>query len=100
MVHRVAPSNQPSQLYDVIIYLLPHKDAILNNISKVEYYLGPHWGNRIFTSVDRANGFPISTSAYGPVVCTAELHFTDGEKCIVWRYIDFEMGSLGTAPIQ
>jgi hypothetical protein len=54
---------------------------------------------RIFTSIDRANNFAISTSAYGPFVCTAEIHFADGTKIMAWRYIDFELGAIGKKPI-
>ena len=95
LVHRIAPSSKQGQLYDILIYLIPHKDATLACVQKVEYYFGPHWGDRIFTSTNRARGFAISTSAYGPFVCTAEIYFTDGQKTIIWRYIDFEMGQIG-----
>lgn len=95
LVHRIAPSSKPGQLYDILIYLIPHKEATLACVQKVDYYFGPHWGDRIFTSTNRATGFAISTSAFGPFVCTAELHFTDGQTTIIWRYIDFEMGKVG-----
>jgi hypothetical protein len=94
LVHKIAPSSEPGQLYDILMYLVPHKEASLTGIKKVDYYFGESWG-KIFTSIDRANGFPISTSAYGPFVCTAEIHFSDGDIQMVWRYIDFEMGSIG-----
>jgi len=73
LVHRIAPSKHPKMLYDIQLYLLPHKEGSLTNVSKVEYYFGKHWGNQVFTSIDRARGFPIGTSAYGPFMCTAEL---------------------------
>lgn len=95
LAHRLAPSKQPNQLYDILIYLIPHKDATLACVQKVDYYFGHHWNNRIFTSIDRASGFAISTSAFGPFVCTAEIHFTDGNTEMIWRYIDFEMGTIG-----
>lgn len=100
LVHRIAPSKQPNQLYDIKIYLLPHKDATLSNVQKVEYYFGRYWNSNIFTSIDRANGFPISTSAFGPFVCTAKVYFTDGHECMLWRYIDFEMGAVGKEPFS
>ncbi|MCS7001136.1 MAG: hypothetical protein NZ481_09725 [Candidatus Kapabacteria bacterium] len=95
LVHKLAPSEIPNQLYDILIYLIPHKNATLACVQKVEYYFGPHWDNKIFVSTDRASGFAISTSAYGPFVCTAKLHFTDGNSTMIWRYIDFEMGPIG-----
>ena len=95
LVHRLAPSKKPNQLYDILIYLIPHNDATLGCIQKVDYYFGHHWNNRIFTSIDRAKGFAISTSAFGSFLCTAEIHFTDGKTEMIWRYIDFEMGIIG-----
>jgi hypothetical protein len=97
LVHRISPSKHEGQLYDILIYLIPHKKASLIPISKVEYYFGEYWGNKIFTVNDRSRNFPIATSAYGPFVCTAELFFSDGTSCILSRYIDFEMGSAGAA---
>jgi hypothetical protein len=96
LVHRLAPSNEPGMLYDIQIYVVPHKEATLSNLSKVEYYFGQYWGNRIFTSIDRARGFPITTSAYGAFMCTAKLYFSDGNAVMINRYIDFEMGAIGT----
>ena len=83
-------------LYDIQLYVVPHKDATLVNLSKVEYYFGRHWGGQIFTSVDRARGFPITTSAYGEFMCTGKLYFSDGETVMVNRYVDFEMGAIGS----
>ena len=99
LVHRIAPSEKPGQVYDILIYLVPHpkSTATLASVDKVEYYFGKSWGRSIFMSSDRAHGFAISTSAYGPFVCTAEIFFSDGESVIVARYIDFEMGAIGPA---
>ncbi|MFX1424676.1 MAG: pYEATS domain-containing protein, partial [Promethearchaeota archaeon] len=66
----------------------------LTYVKKVEYYFGRHWGGKIFTSIDKAKGFPIATSAFGPFGCTAKVFFTDGHETILFRYIDFEMGQL------
>jgi hypothetical protein len=97
LVHKLAPSKNPKQLYDILLYLIPHKDATLAPVQKVEYYFGRYgWKNRIFTSIDRASGFKISTSAYGPFVCTAKIYFTDSKDAMIWRYVDFEAGALGS----
>lgn len=100
LVHKIAPSKKPNQLYDILIYLLPHHEyeASLKVVQKVEYYFGSSWGKRIFTSIDRANNFAVSTSAYGPFICTAEIYFSDGTTVMTWRYIDFEMGAIGKDP--
>jgi hypothetical protein len=95
LVHTISPSKEPNELYDIRIYLIPHKDATLACVQSVEYYFGKYWHDHIFVSTDRSRSFLVSTSAYGPFVCTAEIHFTDGNTTILWRYIDFEMGILG-----
>jgi hypothetical protein len=95
LVHRLAPSSLPGVLYDIEIYLVPHKDATLASVSRVEYYFGKHWGGLIFTSRDRSRSFSITTSAFGSFMCTAKLIFTDGDEVMVGRYVDFEMGAIG-----
>jgi hypothetical protein len=100
LVHRIAPSTKPGQLYDVILYLVihPRSEATLIAVHKVEYYFGKSWGRGIFTSHDRARAFAIATSAYGPFMCTAAIHFVDGDVVTVSRYVDFEMGAVGPEP--
>ncbi len=100
LVHTITPSKEPGQLYDSLIYLIPHHDyaTSLVSVQKVEYFFGKSWG-RVFTSTNRANNFAISTSSYGPFVCTAKIYFSDETSIIVWRYIDFEMGIIGNKPL-
>jgi hypothetical protein len=96
LVHRIAPSKVPGMLYDIQLYLIPHKEASLASVAKVEYYFGKHWGNAVFICTDRARNFAITTSAFGPFMCTAELFFTDEQRVITNRYVDFEMGGIGS----
>ena len=96
LVHRVAPSRHSGYLYDIQLYVIPHKNATLNNVQKVAYYFGRHWGNRVFVSDDRGRGFSVTTSAFGVFMCTAKLTFTDGEEVFLNRYVDFEMGAIGS----
>jgi hypothetical protein len=98
LVHRLYRSREEGQLYDITIYIVPHKEASLIGVSRVEYFLGSYWGNKIFPSSDRSRGFAIATAAYGPVLCTAEVFFNDGTSVVLHRYIDFEMGT--SAPAQ
>jgi pYEATS domain-containing protein involved in immunity len=97
LVHRLYRSREEGQLYDLVIYVVPHKDASLAGVSRVEYFLGWYWGNKIFPSSDRSRGFAIATAAYGPLLCTAEVFFNDGTSVMLHRYIDFEMGSSAPA---
>lgn len=99
LVHRVAPSRNPSYAYDVLIYLVPHTSGggTLVSVKDVEYYFGKGWKNTIFTITDRSRGFQIALSTRGPFFCTAELHFTDGEVVTIGRYIDGEMAGIARA---
>jgi hypothetical protein len=92
LVHRLYKSREAGQLYDLVIYIVPDKEASLAGVTRVEYFLGIYWGNKIFPSVDRSRGFAIATAAYGPLLCTAEVFFNDETSVILHRYIDFEMG--------
>jgi hypothetical protein len=92
LVHRLFRSDTDGQHYDVLIYIIPHKDASLIQVTRVEYFLGRFWYNRIFTASERSHGFALLASAYGPFLCTAEVFFTDGTSHTLSRYIDFEMG--------
>jgi hypothetical protein len=95
LVHRIAPSEDPDQLYDVVIYLVPSlKHGSLSGVVAAEYYMGKYWGRRVFRSIDRATGFLIATAAYAPFTCTARICFSDGETVFLHRFIDFEMGQL------
>jgi hypothetical protein len=96
LVHKIAPSIHPDQLYDILVYVVPHFDGTLISVQRVEYYFGRSWDSSIFTSIDRARNFAVATSAYGPFICTAEIYFTDGEVATIGRFIDFEMGAIGT----
>lgn len=95
LVHRIAPSEDPDQLYDVVIYLVPSlKYGSLSGVVAVEYYMGNYWGRQVFRSIDRATGFLIATAAYAPFTCTARVCFSDGAAVFLHRYVDFEMGQM------
>jgi hypothetical protein len=95
LVHRISASQDPEQLYDVLVYVVPSlRHGSLSGLLHVDYYFGKYWRRTIFRSIDRATGFLITTSAYAPFTCTARLHFSDGHDAFLHRYIDFEMGGL------
>lgn len=95
LVHRIAPSPDPEQLYNVVIYLVPSlRYGSLTGVNAVEYYMGKYWGRMVHRSIDRATGFVIATDAYAPFTCTARVFFSDGTSVFLHRYVDFEMGQL------
>jgi len=102
LAHRLFPSELPGQLYDILVYLVPHKDrgGSQNGITRVQYYFGAAWGAQVFEARDAGKRFGIVVSAFGSgFLCTARVFFLrdDGteEWFETWRYIDFEMGPLG-----
>jgi hypothetical protein len=93
LVHRIQRSIKEGQLYDILIYVVPHRSS-LAGVMTVEYFFGSYWHNKIYPSHDRSRGFPIVTSAYGSFLCTAKVNFNDGTHTFLSRYIDFEMGGV------
>jgi hypothetical protein len=56
--------------------------------------LGFMWNNQVF-KVDNKEGFAgINISAYGPVLCTCRVVFSDNHEVLLERYIDFEMAGV------
>lgn len=95
IVHRLQTSNDATQLYDVMIYAVPTGEGTLSSVRRIEYYFGRSWGYLVYTSSDRAKGFSITLSAWGPFLCTAKIVFTDSSHFMMYRFIDFEMGAAG-----
>jgi hypothetical protein len=94
VVHTLRPSPGRDGWYDILIYLVAHKEARLDMVSFTEFFLGKAWNNRVFRA-DNQDGFVgISISAYGPVLCTCRVVFQDNHETLLERYIDFEMAGL------
>ena len=95
IAHRLFPSAEPNQTYDIWIHAVAHKSDI-HDIERIEYYLGGAWSHNVFVSKDQGKRFGIFISAYGSgFLCLAKIHFKDGSSIDTWRYIDFEQGQLG-----
>ncbi len=63
-------------------------------IERAEFFFGPSWGNRIFTSDNDGGVIGVNTSAWGTFLATCRVIFNDGSVPVVLhRYIDFEMAS-------
>ena len=98
LAHIIKPSAIPGQRYDVYVFLVGAKDADLSQVERAQFFLGRHWGNRIFDVPNRDGAIGLSTSAYGPVLCVCRIRFQDGHEAMVSRYLDFEMGPFLSAP--
>jgi hypothetical protein len=98
LAHIIKPSAIPGQRYDVYVFLLGSKDADLSKVERAQFFLGRHWGNRIFDVPNQGGSIGLSTSAYGPVLCLCRIRFQDGHEAMVSRYLDFEMGPFLSAP--
>lgn len=96
VAHRLYPSKEAGQTYDIWIYLVPHKKN-LEDVKSASYYFGDSaWKNKLFTSDDRGKSFGIVVSAYGPMLAYVIIELKNGDKIETWSYIDFENGSLGS----
>lgn len=91
LAHIIRPSSKPEQEFDVFIYLIRHKSAGFSDVSAAEFFLGPHWGNKVFPAVEQNGFIGISTAAYGTFLCVCRVTFKDGTHVYLDRYIDFEM---------
>ena len=98
LVHKIFKSNEPGQVFDIEVYCIPHKDGSLIGVKEVRYCFGAYgWAGKTFVSVNRFNGFAVTTAAYGPTICVARIEFADGTSASTSRYLDFEMGAF--APV-
>lgn len=98
IVHRIFKSSKPRQLYDLEVYCVPHKEATLASVKSVTYCFGRHgWDGKTFRSESRSSGFAVTTAAYGPLLCVAQVEFNDGKHADISRYLDFEMGTFAIA---
>lgn len=100
LVHRYRASDAPDQKYDISVYLVEkerknRREAYdRKEIEYVRYAVGEMWLGSPFTVADPENGFELKLSAYGPFLCIAEVHFTDGSTCRLERFVDFEMANV------
>jgi hypothetical protein len=94
LVHVLTPSKVKGQKFDVFVYLKKRKTTDLSDIDHAEFFLGRHWGNKIFYIQNKGDYIGISTSAYGPFLCACRVTFKDGYELYLSRYIDFEMESV------
>jgi hypothetical protein len=99
LVHRIFRSCDPEQIFDIEVYCIPHKQGTLASVKSVSYCFGIYWKN-VYTSSNRFNGFAVTTAAYGPTICAAEIEFSDDTRIKVSRYIDFEMGPFACITSQ
>ncbi|MBI5185321.1 MAG: hypothetical protein HZA01_06295 [Nitrospinae bacterium] len=94
LTHVLTPSRSSGQKYDIYIYLIKHKTTDLSAVEFSEFFFGHMWGNKVFKEYPKRGVIGISTSAYGPFLCTCRVHLKDGTVVVLNRYIDFEMGKM------
>ena len=103
LTHRIKPSKKKGQVFDISIFLIQkasksNPPAKFQDVKFVEYYLGSMFGGgpngSKFIVKETSNGFAMTTSAYGPPLCIAKIHFKDGEVAEASRFLDFEMQAV------
>jgi hypothetical protein len=94
LVNRFYPPTVPGQDFDVVLLIHAHKGSdqpagSLDDIERVEYFLGPSWNNRVFSSTEADQHFAVRVSAYGSFVCVCRIKFRNSDSQeIQYRYID------------
>jgi len=94
LVHVIKPSNTRGQKYDIYIFLIRTKLPNLEDVNYAEFFFGRYWANNVFRVTNDGGKIGVSTSAYGPFLCTCRVTFKDGYQAYIERFIDFEMGRL------
>lgn len=94
LAHIIEPPAKPGSDYDIFIYLVRHKSEVLDDIEYAEFFLGSHWGNKVFKEEPDNVLMGITTSAPGPFLCTCRVKLKNGEEVRLSRYIDFEMARV------
>jgi hypothetical protein len=99
LTHAWRPSTNPDQEADIVIRLAQHLDTpdrenllAVGKIDSVTYELGRKFSPDPIekTKNDATEDFRLEVSAYGPMLCIAEVAFTDDKDPIrLQRYIDF-----------
>jgi len=95
LVHSWKPSALPDQVAEVTIRIIQHGRGPLtrSTVSGVQYTLGPNFTDHSRIITDPTTGFAIHEAMYGPMLCLAEVCFSDGSApLILERYVDFEGG--------
>jgi len=105
LAHTLRGSRRAGQEYDIALYLIPHRSndpryrrENLSDVVEAEFFLGERFGNKVFRVKNRGGTLGIVVSAYAPFLCTCRVRFSDGQRVILNRYIDFEMGPLIRPP--
>ncbi len=91
LAHIVEPPATPGHDYDIFIYLVRHKSEVFDDVEYAEFFLGSHWGNKVYKEQPDNVLMGITTSAAGPFLCTCRVLMKDGTEVRMNRYIDFEM---------
>jgi hypothetical protein len=92
LIHEWTPSAVDGQEADVVIRVCQHGDGPLSRgeIQVVEYSLGPKFTNHSLVCTDPADGFAISVSMWGPMLCLAKVYFRDSSPPLILdRYVNF-----------
>jgi hypothetical protein len=107
LTHAWRSSSKPRQVADIVIRLEQHLDTPeredlleAGKIESVTYELGRKFSPDPIVQNDPTDNFKLEVSAYGPMLCLAEVSFNDDKNPIrLQRYIDFptaeEMREVG-----
>jgi prokaryotic YEATS domain len=94
LVHRWRASHTRGQIADIVIEPVQHREGPLSAglVESVTYYLGPRFfGGKSVIKKDALDNFRLEVSAYGPLLCLAEVRLKGRKEPVVLeRYVDFD----------
>ncbi len=94
LIHDWRPSAIEGQAADIVIWLHQHGEGPLckRDVENVQYQFGPKFfGGEAITKSNAADKYKIEVSAYGPMLCVANVFMKgQSEPITLERYIDFE----------
>ena len=95
LLHRWRPSTTRGQVADIVIEPVQHREGPLSAglVESVTYYLGPQFfDGKPVVKKDALDNFRLEVSAYGPVLCLAEVRIKGRKEPVTLeRYIDFDI---------
>lgn len=89
LCHYVFPRRKDTDPHDVALYLTGHFNR-LEQVTRVEHFLGEGWGDAVFASEDRVKRFAIKVGAVGSFLAMARVHFDDGSTTTEHRFVELK----------
>lgn len=89
LVHSLAPSSDPNELFDIFLYLYRHRNRDMSDVVEAEFFLGPWFNDQVYRIPNTGKPIGVAVSAYGEFLCVCRVTFKDGNTAMLERYVNF-----------